>query len=737
MKRLRYGACAAVVAVMGAYVIAPVAQAETEAKGNVYIPLVTKSGKLTPAAVAGLKEAKGDKGKEEKPSPKVEDQSAPANKDSKKDTANTPPVKKASVFRGGATNGEKHDIDEFAILTDPIKIDKPFGVAAVTWKAGQSLPTSSEVEMRTLDGDTWSGWYELDAESKEGEKRAGTEFNVSGKSTAIQVRVSKGVGELPEDMRVDVSYSAEGGEKKAPADKKADVLPQKGSETAPAVPETDKQDELASKAAELSGMGAQGITAGKGTPQQRVLTQAPQLSAPSTGIVRPKMSNILQPRVFSRAEWGANEASTIWDPEYATFESMVIHHTAGTNNYSPGASAGLVRGIHGFHTITRGWGDIGYNFLIDKYGQVFEGRRGTLASPPAKMAVGAHSAGRNTGTMGVSVLGNFAPGVELTGKTAESLIKLVAWKFSVAGIDINGRSGLTIPDKNNSPRYRAGEAMPRVVGHRDVRQTSCPGNLYNYIDWVRGKAAQLIAAVQRNNPSGGAGNTGGARISGISRYYLTNSWGSKGEIVFDYGYQSDIPIVGDWDGDGKQTIGIRRQNVFHLRNDFKGGKADKVIVYGNPGDELFIGDWDGDGVDTLAVRRGNIFYVKNSISTGNADKVIVYGNPGDEVLVGDWNGDGKDTFAVRRGNVFYVKNDMNTGVADRVFVYGNPGDTVLAANNNGKATSLIVRRGNVYHILDWIRSAPADRVQYYGETTDQVLIGDWDGDGKQTLGVRR
>ncbi|MDY5132118.1 hypothetical protein R6G99_11670, partial [Actinotignum timonense] len=78
--------------------------------------------------------------------------------------------------------------------------------------------------------------------------------------------------------------------------------------------------------------------------------------------------------------------------------------------------------------------------------------------------------------------------------------------------------------------------------------------------------------------------------------------------------------------------------------------------YGRAGDEVLVGDFDGDGKDTFAVRRGNTFYVQNSLVGGNAEQVFSYGRAGDEVLVGDFDGDGKDTFAVRRGNTFYVQN---------------------------------------------------------------------------------
>jgi hypothetical protein len=90
-------------------------------------------------------------------------------------------------------------------------------------------------------------------------------------------------------------------------------------------------------------------------------------------------------------------------------------------------------------------------------------------------------------------------------------------------------------------------------------------------------------------------------------------------------------------------------------NDAFTGKANIELVYGDHGDEVYVGDWDGNGSDTLMVRRGITFYARNSATSGPADVVFAYGDPGDTVLVGDWDGNGTDTLAVRRGNTFHVK----------------------------------------------------------------------------------
>ena len=234
----------------------------------------------------------------------------------------------------------------------------------------------------------------------------------------------------------------------------------------------------------------------------------------------------------------------------------------------------------------------------------------------------------------------------------------------------------------------------------------------------------------------GAGSSGSGTAAG-STFYLSNTFAAKAEIVFGFGRSTDGAVVGDWDGDGVDTVALRRGRTFYVNNGHD-GTADKVFSYGRPGDVVLVGDWDGDGVDTLAVRRGAEYHVKNSVSSGPADKVVVYGRAGDQVVVGDWDGDEADSFTVRRGPVYYVRNSISTGVAEKVVQYGRAGDTTLAGDWNGDGIdTLAVRRGVEYHIKNTISAGAADRVVHFGRPSDTVLVGDWNGDGVDSLGVRR
>jgi len=227
---------------------------------------------------------------------------------------------------------------------------------------------------------------------------------------------------------------------------------------------------------------------------------------------------------------------------------------------------------------------------------------------------------------------------------------------------------------------------------------------------------------------------------GAQRYgfFLNNDWDAWADIAFQYGRHTDDVFVGDWDGDGKDTVAVRRGNRLHVNNAARGGEAQQVVAYGRAGDTLLVGDWDGDGRDTLAVRRGADYHIRNTLSSGEADVVVRYGRVDDAVVVGDWDGDGTDTLAVRRGKHYHVKNTIAGGDADVTFRYGRSSDVTLAGDWDGDGRdTLAVRRGATYHVRNTLSGGDADRVLTYGRAGDEVFVGDWDGDGTDTLGVRR
>src|SRR5580765_1464509 len=192
------------------------------------------------------------------------------------------------------------------------------------------------------------------------------------------------------------------------------------------------------------------------------------------------------PKIITRAGWHADESIRRAPPRYApALKLAVVHHTATTNGYSCARSASIVRGIEVYHVKGNGWDDIGYNFLVDACGQVFEGRYGGID----KNVIGAHSGGFNTGTMGVSLIGTYQRAVP-TQAAQDALVKLIAWRLDMAHID--PLSSVDYPSGGNG-KFPAGRIVHlRVVsGHRDTYLTECPGDaLYRLLPSIAKRVAQ-------------------------------------------------------------------------------------------------------------------------------------------------------------------------------------------------------------------------------------------------------
>ncbi len=167
--------------------------------------------------------------------------------------------------------------------------------------------------------------------------------------------------------------------------------------------------------------------------------------------------------------------------------------------------------------------------------------------------------------------------------------------------------------------------------------------------------------------------------------YLTNAnIQGVAEITYFFGNPSDVPLVGDFDGDGIDTVSIYRpseQRIYisnHLGpNGGSLGPADYSYVFGNPSDVPFVGDFDGDGIDTIGLHRpstGEVF-LKNEHTSGPADVLMIFGDPADRYVAGDWDGDGVDTPGVFRptNGTFYLRNENSSGGADESFQVGNEG----------------------------------------------------------------
>ena len=214
-----------------------------------------------------------------------------------------------------------------------------------------------------------------------------------------------------------------------------------------------------------------------------------------------------QPEIVSRDEWGGDSCPPRAAPAYGEVKFAFIHHTVTANDYGPDQSAAMVLGICRYHRNSNGWNDIGYQFLVDKYGKIFEGRAGGID----RAVVGAQAQGYNYQSTGISNLGTFST----TGQTDAGLAamaRLLSWKLALHGIDPNSK--VTVRSGGGSlNRYPAGAqvTLNAISGHRDGDRTSCPGDgLYAQLPRLRSMvttdtrapAVLGLSAERRNIPYG-------------------------------------------------------------------------------------------------------------------------------------------------------------------------------------------------------------------------------------------
>ena len=217
-------------------------------------------------------------------------------------------------------------------------------------------------------------------------------------------------------------------------------------------------------------------------------------------------------------------------------------------------------------------------------------------------------------------------------------------------------------------------------------------------------------------------------------WYLRAENGATNQFYF--GNPKDIPFVGDWDGDGDETVGLYRRSTgfLFLRNSNTQGVADIDIYYGDPGDLPIAGDWNGDGTDTLGIFRPSDarFYLRNSNTQGIADVVADFGNAGDVPLAGDWNNDGVDSIGVYRpsNKTVYLANDIFAPRADVTFVYSGTaaGDKVIVGdwNDDGFDTLGVFRPSDAtFYLRDTYTQASANVIFEYGEAGMNPIAGYW------------
>jgi hypothetical protein len=349
----------------------------------------------------------------------------------------------ALSLAGGSSDG----IDELEVALDPLLrsagddqwettglTSTPYSMLALTWDAGEASPV---LEVRTRADDAWADWLPVppladrpDERSGESSSRAGTELVWIGPADGVQVRAG---GVRPSGLTLVLLQPWE-----QPGDEAADL-----------------DDEALARAGR-------------------------------TGWVP-------RPHIRGRRHWGANESWRDGPPTYnRTIKQVHVHHTASSNRYGRRDVPAMIRGMYRYHTKYMGWSDIGYNFLVDRFGRIWTGRAGG-ASRPVR---GAHTLGFNATSTGIAVIGNFDL-VRPADAVLDAVARVAAWKLRSYHRD---PLESTLVWSRGSDRFRSGRQvrLPTIDGHRDTNQTACPGShLYHHLPEIRHRAAALIRYYSR------------------------------------------------------------------------------------------------------------------------------------------------------------------------------------------------------------------------------------------------
>jgi hypothetical protein len=202
--------------------------------------------------------------------------------------------------------------------------------------------------------------------------------------------------------------------------------------------------------------------------------------------------------------------------------------------------------------------------------------------------------------------------------------------------------------------------------------------------------------------------------------------GSADGGTFDFGLNGDFPVVGDFSNSGVRTVGMVRNQrhgvstgqeslIWHLRQIEGPGDPDLVIEYGRPGDIPVVGDWNGDGVHSIGVVRGNRWLLKNSNRSGQPAYDFVFGDPGDTPVVGDWDGSGRTGIGVVRGNRWLLRNSLSAGSANHDFTFGGDNGHPVTGDWDGDGvTGIGWFDSGTWQIRNALSAGPPDSTFSFG-----------------------
>lgn len=379
-----------------------------------------------------------------------------------------------------------------------------FSLVGVIWDdADAELHGSVQVRTRATGTTHWSGWQSLEthntdhaadsgsAERESGRVRGSTAPLWVGDSDGVEVRVrSESAGArsaaaaLPSGLRVELVDPGEDPEQPRAEGGPSAVAPSPGTTTAAQPGALPEAAGLTMAAAESSAVNAD--LAPLGATMIQPLSKA---ESEEQAVVGPAAKPFVGPRpgIVTRKGWGADESLRERAFAYtSTVKAAFVHHSATGNNYTCAQAPSVLRSIYRYHVKSSGWRDFGYNFAVDKCGNIYEGRAGGVS----KAVLGAHTLGFNTNSMGIAVLGTYSS-KNPPAAAVNAIAKLTAWKLGLFGRNPKGKVTLV---SGGSGKYKKGaKAKLHVIsGHRDGFATECPGiRLYKKLGTARTSSAKL------------------------------------------------------------------------------------------------------------------------------------------------------------------------------------------------------------------------------------------------------
>ncbi len=610
---------------------------------------------------------------------------------------------------------------DLAALSAPTEVDG-FATVGVTWNPGEHLDEDDvTVSVRSLDDGEWSGWQPVeyhddhgpDPDSEEARNaRQGTDPIVVGAVDEVQVKIETADGEVPAGAELAVIDPKETAAPtlQTPAIDTAD-LPEGGavalSSSTTGTTDTGTYEEPTTDPT-VPGDGTEtGELPDPGTDPDGVLTGA-------VGIT-PK------PQIFSRAQWGADErmrdkSSLAYYEVHAGF----VHHTVNANGYTKAQVPSLLRGIYAYHTQSKGWSDIGYNFIVDRFGRIWEGRYGGVD----RAVVGAHTLGYNEYSFAMSALGNFDK-AQPSSAMLDAYGRLFAWKLSLHGVSAA-----------SSKQWVAKRYFPGINGHRDAGSTACPGRyLYAQLGQIRSLAAKYQAPfttrTRSTNLAGSPWPDVVVRDSATKRAYVVRT---GGQTNFQRGVQAAVGWKGmdlvaasrDLTGDGIPDV-VARNGSTKMTAVFPGTPQGTL---GTPAletdrfadvDQLVAAmDMTGDGKADLVARvvdTPNLWVYPGDGNGGFRQREMLsreWDGYNLTAAVGDLDGDNRNDLVARNGSKLYLVPGTARGLGTPVALPGGWGQY-----------SLISGAGDVTN-----DSKPDIIVK--NRTTNLVLVFPGDGSGRLT-----